>query len=98
MSLKCIPFLRPFNLEPASWPCGHVSALTHFLQVPVSLWINMGYEGNYTPTLGSSVKYLRLGRMNHRPLCKHLKAEVTLQGLAVSASVINSSKILERAK
>lgn len=88
-------FLRPFNLEPVSWPLGHLSALTHFLKLPVSLH---GYEGNYTLTLGSSVNYLRVGRMNQRPLCKHLKAEVTLEGLVVSASAINGSKTLERAK
>jgi len=34
----------------------------------------MGYEGNYTSTLGRSVKYIRLGRMNLRPLCKTPKS------------------------
>lgn len=58
----------------------------------------MGCEGNYAPSLGSSVKYLRLDRRNQRPLCKHLKTKVTLEGYAVSASAINSSKILEREK
>lgn len=56
----------------------------------------MGHECTYNPSSGSSVKYLRLGRMNQRPLCKHLKAEITFEVLAISASDI--SKILERDK
>lgn len=62
----------------------------------VSLWIIMGHECTYTPSSGSSVKYLRVGRTNQRPLCKHLKAEITFEVLPISASAI--SKILERAK
>lgn len=58
----------------------------------------MGFEGNYSPTLGSSIKYPRLGRMNQRPLCKHLKAEVTLEVLAVSSSAINALKIFKETK
>lgn len=93
--MKRIHFLRPFNFEPFSWHFVNFSELNHFLQVSMPLRIVMGHEGSYTPSLDSSFKYLRLGRMNQSPLYRHLKAEIILKLLAVSTSYIHTPLILE---